>query len=57
MALSEYTVEFVAVSLGNAAVFVLSVTGGWREEVFDAITFRDVGGVFEVGLLPSVSVS
>jgi len=28
--------------------------GGWREAVFVAITFRDVGGEFEIGLLPLV---
>lgn len=54
MTLSVYTVGFIAVSLGSAAVIVLAVMGGWREEVFIAITFRDVGGEFEMGLLPLV---
>jgi len=54
MTLSVYTVGFDAVSLGSAAVIVLAVMGGWREAVFVAITFRDVGGEFEIGLLPLV---
>lgn len=54
MTLSVFMVGFDAVSLGSAAVIVLDVMGGWREAVFDAITFRDVSGEFEIGLLPLV---
>jgi len=54
MTLSVYMVGFDAVSLGSAAVIVLGVMDGWREAVFVAITFRDVGGELEIGLLPLV---